>query len=155
MDQFDTKPMGWKNYHWDIIAWSQIRTFEFTFNREDIIEQKKAGILLKNMYNYNHPSSHNLDSVLGLGASVLEGVDTTLNRVEEDIARLEVGVDGPGAEELDNTVLDIILRVAIEEADLLKSTSGRVAGNGRDIDDAETGAVVSLVGETVDNLDEC
>lgn len=44
------------------------------------------------------------ESVLGLLASVLERVDTTLNGVEEEIARLEVGVYGPGTKELNNTV---------------------------------------------------
>jgi hypothetical protein len=39
-----------------------------------------------------------------LVAGVLDRVDSKLNGVEENIARLEVGVDGPGTKELSNTI---------------------------------------------------
>ena len=54
--------------------------------------------------------------VLGLLAGVLERENTTLNRVEEDVTRLEVRIDGPGAQELGHTVDGVVLGVAVEAA---------------------------------------
>lgn len=90
--------------------------------------------------------------IFRLAAGVLEREDAALDRVEEDVAGLEVGVDGPGAEELDHAVDGIVLRVAVEEADLLEVAAGRVQLDARDVDDAQARAVVGLVGEAVDNL---
>lgn len=42
--------------------------------------------------------------------------------------------------------------MAVEEARLLELGAGGVDLDGGDIDDAEAGAVVSLVGETIDDL---
>lgn len=98
------------------------------------------------------PSDPSKHLVLGLATVVLEREDTTLDGVEKDVAGLEVWVDRPGAEELNHAVNIIILRVAVEEADLLEVIASGVLGDTGDIDDAKTGAIVGLVGKTVDDL---
>lgn len=89
--------------------------------------------------------------VAGLGRALLElaALDeegTTLDGVDEDVARLEATVRVPRAGELDETVtVDlVILRVGVEEADLADGVASRVLGHGRDIVDTHTRAVAGL-----------
>lgn len=48
-----------------------------------------------------HPLRLAATGVLGLATGVLQSEDTTLDRVDENVAGLEVRVVAPGAEELD------------------------------------------------------
>lgn len=87
-----------------------------------------------------------------LGSGVLEGVDTTLNAVQQDVSALEIWVHAPAAEECDLTALLVILGVAVEETGLLEQLAAGLAVHGADIDNAETAAVVGLVGEAVEDV---
>lgn len=49
----------------------------------------------------------------------------------------------------------VVFRVDIEEASLLNAVTSRVLRKAGDVDDAETGGVVGLVGETVKSLGTC
>lgn len=66
--------------------------------------------------------------------------------------RLEVRVHRPGAEELNHAVHVVVLGVAVKESHLLKVAAGRVGLDARNIDDAETRAIVSLVRQALDDL---
>lgn len=90
----------------------------------------------------------------GWTAGVLQCEDATLDGVEDDVPGFEVRVDAPGAQELDHAVHVVVLRVAVEEARLRDVAARWVQLEAADVDDAETTAVVGLVGETVDDLDD-
>jgi hypothetical protein len=96
-----------------------------------------------------------LSSELGLAPLVLQREDAALNRVEEDVPRLEVRVDRPGAQELNHAVDRVVLGVAVKEADLLEVAAGRVGLDTRNVDDAKTRAVVGLVRQALDDLCWC
>lgn len=85
--------------------------------------------------------------------SALDEESTTLNGVDQDVAALEVGVVAPGADEVDGSSvrLGVVLGVDVEEADLGDLAAGGVLGQRRDVNDAEAGAVVALVGEAVND----
>jgi hypothetical protein len=79
-------------------------------------------------------------------------VDAALDGADEDVARGEVRVDGPGAVELGLAADLVVLRVDVEEAGLLEEGAGVVLLDRGDVDDAEAGAVVGLEGEAVDGV---
>jgi len=70
---------------------------------------------------------------------VLERVDTTLNAVDQKVARVEVRVDGPRAVEGNLTTDLVVLRADVEVGNLLELGARVVVGDGRDVDHAETG----------------
>lgn len=86
-----------------------------------------------------------------LAASVLQAEHTPLDAVHQDVSALEVRVDAPASKELVDRGF-VILGIDIKEADLLNLRTVRVLADAGDIDDAETGGVVGLVGETIDDV---
>lgn len=95
-----------------------------------------------------------LQLILGLPPCVLERENSPFNRVQQNVSRFEVGVHRPSTQELEHAALLIILRMAIEEADLLEVATRRVELYARDIDNAEPRAVVGLVTQALDNLSQ-
>jgi hypothetical protein len=87
-------------------------------------------------------------------ASTLEadGVKTTLNRVDEGIARREVRINRPSSKEVGSTANRIALGVHVEETNLCEESTRVVLLNGSDVDGSETGTVVGLEGEAVDGV---
>ena len=77
-----------------------------------------------------------------------------LDGVDEDVAGLEEGIAGPGAEELDDaaTLKAIILGVNVNPGHLADGLACGVLGDGANIEDTETSTVIGLVDETVDNI---
>lgn len=85
-------------------------------------------------------------------APVLDRKDTTLDAVDQQVSRLEVGVDGPGAVESGAAADGVVLGTDVEKASLLEAGTGGVLGNRRDVDDAQAGSVVALVRKAVDDV---
>ena len=79
-------------------------------------------------------------------------VETTLNGADDNVARSEVRVDGPGTVELGLATDLIVIGVDVEESSLLEQGTGVIVVDGGNVDDAETRAVVGLVGEAVDDV---
>lgn len=116
-------------------------------------------ILLPHPHHHHSPRSSNLchqlrHLSLGAALSVSDRVQTTLDGVDQDPARLEEWVRSPSTDELWLTTSweVIILWVDIEETGLGDARSGRIALDGAEIKDAEPGAVVGLVGPLVDDV---
>lgn len=82
----------------------------------------------------------------------LKREETTLNGADNLVTALEPRVHGPGTVELSSTALVIILGVDIEEGKLLKLGASRVGGDGANINNTEARAVVSLVGNAVNDI---
>lgn len=68
------------------------------------------------------------------------------------MARLEEGVDAPCAVKGGLAADGVVLGADVEEANLLKLGARVVAVDGRDVDHAEPGAVVGLVGHVADDV---
>jgi hypothetical protein len=87
-------------------------------------------------------------------AGELDDETTALDAVDEDEARFEPGVAGPGADELDlaAAVGAVVLGMDVNEGGLADGGAGGVLGDGRDIVDAQTGTVVALVDVAVDDV---
>ena len=87
------------------------------------------------------------------GAAVrhLGEIGPTLNGVDEDVARLEHGVRGPGPGHFGLAAAGqvVVVWVDVEVGDLADAVAGGVPRDGRDVVDAEAGAVVGLVGVAV------
>ena len=73
----------------------------------------------------------------------LDNESSTLDAVDKDVARFEVCVAAPGAEELDLSATGkrIVFRVNVEESGFADGFACWVARNGGDVEDADTGAV--------------
>jgi hypothetical protein len=86
--------------------------------------------------------------------SQLDNKGTTLNRVDEDVTRLEVCVRAPGSEELDNTTTlnAVILWVDIDPSNFADRGAGRVRGDGGQVKDAQTSTIVGLVYEAINDV---
>jgi len=82
----------------------------------------------------------------------LDGERTTLDGVDQDVTRGEQEVR-PSTNELNDSTNRVILGVDVEETLGLDALSGGVLANAADIVYPDTGAVVALVGETVDDVE--
>lgn len=71
----------------------------------------------------------------------------SLNGVDDDIPTWEQTVARPTTDERESSTAGsgIIFWVDIEETDFLDASTRGICGNGRDVDDAQAGAVVGLV----------
>lgn len=79
-------------------------------------------------------------------------VQATLNGADDNVSRGEVRVDGPGTEELGLATDRVIIGVDIKESCLFKQSTSVILSDGGNVDDAEAGAIVGLVGEAVDDV---
>lgn len=104
--------------------------------------------------------THGTETVVGiagvrLGALLALGhlgqVAAALDGVDEDEARREHGVRGPGSEHLNHSATGkrVILRVDIEVGNLADTVACGVVGDGCDVVDTETRSVGGLVDEAV------
>lgn len=86
--------------------------------------------------------------------SQLDNKGTTLNRVDEDVTRLEVCVRAPGSQELDNTTTlnTVILWVDIDPSNFADRGASRVRGDGSQVKDAQTSTIVRLVYEAINDV---
>lgn len=91
-------------------------------------------------------------SILLSWSSVLQREDAPLNRIKQNVTGLEVWVRTPRAQELDHTVRCVILGVTVEEACLVNVGACRVLWQAAHVDDAQTAAVIRLVGEAVNDI---
>lgn len=87
-------------------------------------------------------------------AGQLDDEGAALDGVDEDVARGEVGVRGPGADKADvAAALEVVvLGVDVEVGGLADTSAGGVCGDGSAVEDAEAGAVVRLVDVVVDDV---
>lgn len=83
---------------------------------------------------------------------VLKRVDAALDRADDNVAALEIGVHGPRAVEGRLAANLVILGPDVEESRLLKQRTGVILVDGGDVDDAKPRAVVGLVGEALDDV---
>lgn len=83
----------------------------------------------------------------------LHNEGTALNRVDQNVATLEVRVVRPGADEVNRSSkgLVVVLGVDVEESNLGNAASGGVIGQRRNVENAETGTVVALESKAVDD----
>ena len=83
----------------------------------------------------------------------LDDEGTTLNSVDENESTGEEGVVAPGTDKLHASAvgLVVVLGVDVEEANLLDGAASGVLGQAADVEQAEAGAVVALVGEAIDD----
>lgn len=116
-----------------------------------MIKEHRKGMLLENITERTSNSStmHYTNFFTIRSTSVLEREHTPLNRIEQNITRREIWIIAPRAQKLNNTTLLIILRMAIKEPLLLDIAARRILRQTRDVDDAQTAAVVRLVCESV------
>lgn len=79
-------------------------------------------------------------------SSILDNERTTLNGVNDHIPALEQRVRAPAPNELQRPLVRevIVLRVRIEEPNLLDALTRGITGNARDINDAQTGTIMRL-----------
>lgn len=79
---------------------------------------------------------------------------TTIKRVNEDEAGLEIRVRGPGAVEINKTAAGkvVVLGVDVEVGNFADRVAGGVGGDRGDIIDADTSGIVGLVGEAVNDV---
>lgn len=85
-------------------------------------------------------------------ASVLQGEHTALNTVDKNVSALEPGVNGPGTVEGRLATGGVILGVNIKKAQLLELGTSGVGGDGGNVDNAQTRAVIGLVGDAVHDI---
>lgn len=83
---------------------------------------------------------------------VLERENAALDRANNNMATLEVGIHRPRAVKRRLATNLIILGPHIKEGRLLKQRAGVILVNGRDVDDAQPRAVVGLVRQAVDDV---
>lgn len=67
-----------------------------------------------------------------------------LNGVDQNVARLEASIARPAAQELEDTAAlsIVILTVNVEPANLVNAAAVGLRGDGGDVEDGETGAIV-------------
>lgn len=118
-----------------------------------------------------HPLRLATTRVLGVATSVLDRENSALDRVDQNVLGREVWVVAPGAEELDGLrenmlvlcfglsmvfgdwdAYAVVFGVDVEEAGFFDVVAGGVFGKAGDVDNAEAGGVVGLVGEAVEGL---
>jgi hypothetical protein len=89
-----------------------------------------------------------------LGVLDLDEESTLLNGVDEDVARLEASIARPAADELEDaaTLSGVVLTVDVEPTDLVDAAAVGLLGDGRDVEDAETSAVVGLVAVVAEDV---
>ena len=97
---------------------------------------------------HRHPTS---GLEFRLPPSVLQREDAPLNRVQQNVTRLEVRIHGPSPEKLDHIVV-VVLGVAVKEAHFLKVAARGVTLNTGNVNNAQPRGVVGLVGQALDNL---
>lgn len=92
-------------------------------------------------------------SGLNPSSRALHNEGATLNRVDQNVATLEVRVVRPGADEVNGSSkgLVVVLGVDVEESNLGNAASGGVIGERGDVENAETGTVVALEGKAIDD----
>lgn len=124
------------------------------------ISEVAAELLALSKTAVNVAGAHGAEAVVGvarvlgralLAAGHLGQEGTALDGVDEDVAGLEHGVRGPGAEHLGDAAagLGVVLGVDVEECHLADAVAGGVLGDRRDVVHAETRGVGRLVDETV------
>lgn len=91
---------------------------------------------------------------LALFASHFDDKGAALDGVHEDEAGLEVGVRGPRAQESNSaaTLILVVFGVDVEEAGLADTAASGVRGDGVDVQDVESVAIVGLVEVVVYNV---
>jgi len=93
----------------------------------------------------------------GWGRSLCGELDderSALDRVDVDVARLEVGIVGPGTKESDasSTWQLVVLWVDIKESNFLDVFAGRILWDRANIPDSETCTVVGLIRKSIDDI---
>ena len=83
---------------------------------------------------------------------VAERVDAALDRRDDNVARAKVRVDGPGTVELGLAANLVVLGVDVKVGNGLDAGTRVVVVEGGDVDEAETAAVVGLVGDAVEGV---
>lgn len=79
---------------------------------------------------------------------------TLLNGVDQNVARLEASIARPAADECQRAAAlqVVILTVDVEPSNLADSAAVGLLGNRRDVENAETGAVVGLVAVVAEDV---
>jgi hypothetical protein len=107
--------------------------------------------MYKNPVNVTSAQPASLPMHLSGNVGLFQDEATTFNRVDEDITALEQGVAAPRTDKLHDTALLclVVFGVNVEEGDFLDTPAAGILGDAADIEDAETAAVVALVGKSV------